>query len=177
MLNITPFPPFDYHIDKSNAGPRWQKWIAKLENLFIGLNLKDDKRKRALLLHYVGDAVYDIYEAEKGDSGDTYEATKGVLTSYFEPKRNVQMEIFNFRNCKQKVNQSLDDFVTELRTLAKNCNFVNTDSEILSQVIQHCKSSRLRKRALREPDKTLKEILEMGRSLEIADLQLLKTKP
>ena len=135
------------------------------------MNLKDDNRKRALLLHYVGDSVYDIYEAEKGDSRETYTATKGVLTSYFEPKRNVQMEIFNFRNCKQKVNQSLDDFVTELRTLAKNCNFANTDSEILSQVIQHCKSSRLRKRALREPDKTLKDILEMGRSLEIADLQ------
>lgn len=172
MYNITPFPPFDYDIDKSNAGPRWEKWIRKLENLFIGMNLKDDDRKRALLLHYVGDTVFDIYEAEKSSSDDTsYEETKEVLTSYFEPKRNIQMDIFNFRSCKQKVNQSLDDFVTELRQLAKYCDFLNTDEEILSQVIQHCKSSRLRKRALREPDKSLKEILELGRSLEMVDKQ------
>lgn len=171
MQNITPFPPFDYDIDKSNAGPRWEKWVKKLENLFIGMNLKDSNRKKALLLHYVGDSVYDIYEAEKSSSDSTYEETKQVLTSYFEPKRNIQMDIFNFRSCKQKANQSLDDFVTELRQLAKYCNFLSTDDEILSQVIQHCKSSRLRKRALREPDKTLKEILELGRSLEMVDKQ------
>ena len=122
MHNVTPFPPFDYDIDKSIAGPRWEKWLRKLETLFVGMNLKDENRKRALLLHYVGDAVYDIYKAEKGDSADTYEATKQVVTSYFEPKRNIQMDIFNLRSCKQKANQSLDDFVTELRQLAKNCN-------------------------------------------------------
>ena len=36
-------------------------------------------------------------------------------------------------------------------------------------MIQHCRLTRFRKRALREPDKTLKEILELGRSLELAD--------
>ena len=79
------------------------------------------------------------------------------------------MKIFNFRSCKQKANQSLDEYVTELRRLARNCDFANTDGEILSQVIQHCKSSRLRKRALRETDKSLTDILELGRSLELSD--------
>ena len=39
----------------------------------------------------------------------------------------------------------------------------------MSQVIQHCHSSRLRKPALREPGKSLTEILALGRSLELAD--------
>ena len=130
MHNVTSFPPFDYDIDKSNAGSRWEKWLRKLENPFVGMDLKDENRKRALLVLYVGDAVCDIYEAEKGDSADTYEATKHVLTSYLEPNRNIQMDIFNFRSCKQKANQALDDFVTELRQLAKNYNFTNTDAEI-----------------------------------------------
>lgn len=171
MNSLPSFPTFDYDVDKTNAGLRWEKYLSRLENLFVGMNLKDESRKRALLLHYVGEDVYDIYEAEKGDNPSTYEATKQVLTSYFKPKRNVQMEIFNFRSCKQKANQSLDDFVTELRKLAKNCEFTNTDAEILSQIIQHCSSSRLRKRALREPNKSLTEIIELGRSLELADTQ------
>ncbi len=74
------------------------------------------------------------------------------------------MEIFNFRSCKQKSNQSLDDFVTELRKLSQTCEFANTEAEILSQVIQHCRS-------LREPDKSLTEILALGRSVELADQQ------
>ena len=133
------------------------------------MNLKDDARKRALLLHYVGETVHDIYAAEKADSPATYDETKKVLSTYFKPKRNIQMAIFNFRSCKQKPNQSLDDFVTELRKLSKTCEFPNTDAEILSQVIQHYHSSRLRKRALREPNKSLTEILVLGRSLELAD--------
>ena len=172
MNSLPLFPTFDYAVDKTSAGLRWEKYLSRLENLFVGMNLKDESRKRALLLHYVGEDVYDIYEAEKGDSSSTYDATKEVLTSYFKPKRNVQMEIFNFRSCKQKANQSLDDFVTELRKLAKNCEFTDTDAEILSQVIQYCSSSRLRKRALREPNKSLTEIIELGRSLELADMQV-----
>ena len=162
MNSLPKFPTFDYDVDKTNAGPRWKKYVNCLENLFVGMNLKDDTRKRALLLQYVGESVHDIYEAEKGNSPATYDETKKVLSVYFEPKRNVQMEIFNFRSCKQKSSQSLDDFVIELRTLSKTCEFANPEAEILSQVIQHCSSSRLRKRALREPDKSLTEILTLG---------------
>ncbi len=39
----------------------------------------------------------------------------------------------------------------------------------MSQVIQHCSSSRFRRRALREPDKSLTEILDIGRTLELTD--------
>jgi hypothetical protein len=62
---------------------------------------------------------------------------------------------------KQKECQSLDEFVIELRKLAKTCKFANVDNEILSQVIPNCKSNRLRRRALREPDMTLNDIVTL----------------
>jgi len=117
--------------------------------------------------------VYDIYDAEKKDTEATFEATKKVLKDYFDPKKNIQMEIYKFRSYKQLDGQPLDEFVTELRKLAKNCQFANTDNEILTQVIQNCKSNRLRRRALREPDTTLDDLLTMGRALEMADAQAL----
>lgn len=172
-FNLPAFPSFDVETDKSNAGPRWGKWVERLENLFIGLDIDDVDRKRALLLHYAGERVYDIYDAEKKETAATYDATKKVLKDYFDPKRNIQMEIYKFRSYKQLDGQSLDEFVTELRKLAKNCQFANTDNEILTQVIQNCRSNRLRRRALREPDKTLDHILATGRALEMADAQAL----
>ena len=72
---------------------------------------------------------------------------------------------------QKKEGQSLDEFVTELRRLAKDCEFTNTDNEILSQVIQNCKSNQLRRRALREADKTLDQIIQLGRAMEISDTQ------
>ena len=170
-LSLPVFPSFDVDTDKSNAGPRWAKWVERLENLFVGLNIEDEDRKRALLLHYAGERVYDIYDAEKKQTAAEYDATKKVLKDYFDPKQSVQMEIYKFRSYKQLEGQSLDEFGTELRKLAKNCQFANTDSEILTQVIQNCRSNRLCRRALREADTTLDNLLKMGRALEMADAQ------
>ncbi|XP_062593850.1 uncharacterized protein LOC134255343 [Saccostrea cucullata] len=87
------------------------------------------------------------------------------------PRKNTQMEIYTFRNCKQKQGQTLDEYLTELRKFAKHCEFTNTDKEILSQIIQSCRSNQLRRRALREPDKGLEDIIQLGRSLELSDSQ------
>jgi hypothetical protein len=46
------------------------------------IEIEDTDRKRALLLHYAGERVYDIYniyDAEKKDTEATFEATKKVL--------------------------------------------------------------------------------------------------
>ena len=170
MNRLPEFAPFDY-ADKADAGPKWEKWINRLELLFTGMDISDNDRKRALLLHYAGERVYDIYEAEKRDTATDYEATKQVLSTYFSPRKNVQMEIYKFRNCKQSVSQSLDEYVTELRQLAKNCEFTDGDKEILSQIIQNCHSNRLRRRALRETDMTLAKLLDLGRALEASESQ------
>lgn len=63
----------------------------------------------------------------------------------------------------------MDEFVTELRLLSKNCGFTDIDKEILSQVIQHCSSSRFQRTVPREPDKSLTNILDIGRTLELTD--------
>ena len=79
------------------------------------------------------------------------------------------MVIYKCRSYKHLDGQPLDEFVIELRKLTKNCQFANTDNEILTQVIQNCKSNRLRRRALKEPDKILDDLLTMGRALEKTD--------
>jgi hypothetical protein len=76
MAGIPPFTSFDIETDKFSAAHRWNKWVGRLENLLVGLNITNDERKRALLLHYAGERVYDIYDAEKGDTGTSYDDTK-----------------------------------------------------------------------------------------------------
>ncbi|XP_061170050.1 uncharacterized protein K02A2.6-like [Saccostrea echinata] len=170
MDRLPEFPPFEY-ADKADAGPKWEKWIERLELLFTGMNIDDTGRRRALLLHYAGERVFDIYNAEKEDSPTTYVGTKQVLSTYFSPRKNIQMAVYKFRNCKQSGTQTLDEYVTELRRLSKDCEFNDVNKEILSQIIQHCRSNRLRRRALREPDMTLQNLMDLGRAMEVAETQ------
>lgn len=189
MENCIPaFPAFDPELDCADMAGRWRKWLARLENLFVALNITGDARKRALLLHYAGERVHDIFDAEKpavataissststtqGATPDpaTYDGTVNILTAYFSPKRNLQMERYIFRSCVQTQGQPLEAYVTELRRLAQSCSFHDNEQEVLSQLIQHCSSQRLRRRALREPDKSLSDIITMGRLLEQSEAQ------
>ena len=64
LPNVPSFP-----VHENNAETRWRKWISRLENLFIGLDIKDKQRQRALLLHYAGEDANEIFDTLI----DTYE--------------------------------------------------------------------------------------------------------
>ena len=88
------FDPFDIHAD----GPftqRWRKWIKRLENLFVAAAITDKKRQRALLLYYAGEEACEIFETLV-DTGDDFTTAKEKLTEYFDPKKNVEYEIYTF---------------------------------------------------------------------------------
>jgi hypothetical protein len=69
------------------------------------------------------------------------------------PSRNF------FRQASQQPDESMDVFVTRLRTLSKTCVFgEQTDEAIRDQAIDKCVSKELRRRLLREPDIDLSKL-------------------
>lgn len=68
---------------------------------------------RALLLHYVGERVYDIHKVEKGGKGDTYEETNKSARRLFQAEKiGIYIHIYSLRCCKQKDGKTLDEYVT-----------------------------------------------------------------
>ena len=80
------------------------------------------------------------------------------------------MAIFDFRELKQGVNETLNEYYRRLKTKATQCNFHSEEAEIKTQIIHTTRDSRLRNKALRET-MTLKEILDYGNTLERTDEQ------
>ncbi|VDI13935.1 Hypothetical predicted protein [Mytilus galloprovincialis] len=161
------FPPFSVH--ESAADQRWKKWTKRLQNLLVGMNIKDKVRQRALLLHYAGEEVNDIFDTLQ-ETGEDYDTALTKLTEYFAPKKNVEYEIYKFRQAKQETNETMDAFHTKLRQLSVNCEFNDDNREVKSQIVQGCSSSRLRRKALRE-DMTLEQLLSSARALELSERQ------
>ena len=145
------FPVFDPEIDETSVGIRWKKWLGCLENVLVALDITNKERKRAILLHYAGTKVSDIFFTlvlpEAGD--DIYKKSVLALTGYFEPKKNLTFETFSFRELKQDKEESVCQFVTKLRAAADRCEFGDKEREIKDQVVFRCKSERLRRKALR----------------------------
>ena len=75
-----------------------------------------------MLLHYAGKEVYDIFDTlqDTGTSND-YNIAKQKLDDHFNPQKNVEFEIYKFRQAKQNSEETMDGYCTRLRHLAEYC--------------------------------------------------------
>ena len=76
-----------------------------------------------------------------------------------------------FRQASQQDNETIDEFHTLLRRLAKHCEYVDVEFEIKMQIVCNGTSSRLRKKALKESNYSLKDMLIDGRKSETCSAQ------
>ena len=150
------FPPFT----EAAVDSHWKFML-------IGMDVKDAKRKRALLLHYAGEDVYDIFTTLP-EIDETFDAAKQALTKYVAPQKSSEFEVYKFRQEKQESHENLDSFHIRLSKLGEHCDFANIDKEMKSQIIQGCTSTRLRRKALKS-EISLDEIIIEARSLELSD--------
>ena len=136
--------------------------------MLISLREFDPTVRRGLLLTYVGEATNDIFDT-LSDTGTTYETAITRLTEHFDPIRNKDINIYDFRQIKQEPGESLQNFYRRLKEKAILCEFPNQDAEIKTQIIHHTSDSRIRRKALREP-MDLKALVDYGYALEKSDL-------
>ena len=95
-ISLPNFPPFKVHLD-GNGGPRWKKWLGQFDRLTIALGITDDKQKRALLLHYGGPEVDEIFGTlqDVGEDKDYNKAVEKLIA--YSPQVNTTYEVYNFR--------------------------------------------------------------------------------
>ena len=114
------FAEFDTHSDGA-VDTRWKKWLARFRNLLLAL-VDSTKRQRALLLHYAGESVNEIFETlpdtDAGEDENPFQKAVTALTNYFTPKKNREFEVYVFRKAKQESDESIAAFHTRLRRLA-----------------------------------------------------------
>lgn len=171
VIDLPAIQPFSV-AETSSLAVRWEKWKKSLDYYIRASGITDQKQKRAILLHLAGPDVQDIFET-LNDTGDDYKTALEKLNEHFQPCKNIPFERHVFRQAFQAPDESIDAFVTRLRTLSKTCQFVDNVSQemIRDQVIEKCTSTALRRRLLREKDLTLQTLLSLGRAFEQSERQ------
>ena len=81
-----------------------------------------DARRKAVLLHSLGPEAQNIfYTLTPRD--DTYEAAIEALTARFKTAVNVSAERYRFRSRAHAPGETIDQYVSVLRELSRDCNF------------------------------------------------------
>lgn len=114
-----------------------------------------------------GQEIKDTFEVETGEDGQEV-VTTAILFAKFEahckPKKNLVVERHHFLTREQVPSESVDQYVTELRTLAASCKWGDLkDDLICSRIVNGILSRTVRERLLRESDFKLNKAVEICR--------------
>ena len=162
--------PKPFVCDKGSTitvGVRWAEWLRDFEIFAAGSGLVDDSQKCAVLQHVAGPSVREIYYTQ-AKTTDKYADIVKALTTHFKPLENLEFNVFNFCQLRQTKQESVDEFAIRLRSAALLCKFTDVDAEIERQIINGCRSIKLKEKILEKAGITLKEILTTARTGEAA---------
>lgn len=183
----------DLEGDTSAVGIRWERWKRSLKIYLEAADIQTPAKKRAILLHFGGPGLQEIYSnlpeattvtptvtsapseapTAAAASQDVFEVALEKLDRYFLPKQSKVYERHLFRQLKQETDEKMEKFLVRLRNQADKCGFGKPDNFIIDQITERCTSNELRKKILTMGDKaTLDKIMTMSNTLELVSHQL-----
>ena len=167
-------PPEKLHIVAGTQQEHvWKDWVDNLVMYFTALGITDGTRQKAILLYTAGEDVRKIYKTLV-DTGTDFASAKQTLDIYFKGKKNVVFERNQFRRTLQDSNETVKAYVTRLIDLSNSCDFekYSPEAAVIDQVIEHCSSSKLRRKLLSEEKAlTLDRVVSVASTMEITEEQ------
>jgi hypothetical protein len=162
---------------ESDGGVHLQEaWIDFKEQMtlyFLASGQKDveDNQKVSLLLFQMGSSYLKVYNNElifaQGEDKKKYETVVSKFDDYFAPKKLTKAYITKFQSRKQKANETLSQYVTELRSMAKYCGFGQNEDTMLAVQISNGVSDQQLRKKLWDEDLTLAQVLQKCNNFEV----------
>ncbi|GBM72478.1 hypothetical protein AVEN_103961-1, partial [Araneus ventricosus] len=162
---------------EGNVSENWKKFKQRF---FIYLEAsekinKPDKLKVALLLTTMGEDCLDIYNSFglSAEDSEKFDIVIKSFDDYFSPKKNTVIARYKFFNCVQRENESVDSFVTNLKVLAKDCDFETQEENLIRDLlIIGIKDITIKEKLLIESDLHLDQAVQYCRAKESSNQQI-----
>ncbi|KAL0148660.1 hypothetical protein M9458_055987 [Cirrhinus mrigala] len=152
----------------------FEEYIERLECFFHANDIEDDAKKRSVLLSVCGSKTYSTLRsviAPTQPSTVTNTNIVAALKRHYSPAPSEIVQRFHFHNCKQKPNQSISNYIAELRRLSVHCSFGDQlDAMLRDRIVCGVLDEALQRRLLAEPTLTFKEAEERALAAETASL-------
>ena len=162
-----------------NVADNWKVWKQMWSNYMViaHFEMKPPAYEVALFLHCIAVNALKIFNGFQFDSPDDKNDLAKIIQKFDEftiGELNETFERYTFNSRNQQENESIDAYVTDLRTLANTCNFFDCmrDSIIRDRIVLGIQDHRTRKRLLQERSLTLLKCIDLCKNSETTNLQL-----
>ena len=116
----------------------------------------------------------DIFRGlENTGTATEYETAVTKLNEHFTVKTNATFQRHKFRKLAQSHEETVAQFVSRLRKNTDGCDFHDSNIAIRDQVVERCRSEKLKRKFLEKGDVlTLEEMLKVAAHFEEVETQL-----
>ena len=159
-----------------NLAKNWEQFQQRFNFFLVGRGdgAKSDRIKTSLLLHVIGDRGIEVYNTFKFEDGDEMKLDNVInaFKHYCTPKTNETAERFKFLSRKQKFDESLQDFITDLKNLARGCSYGDQKENFIRDVLTiGILENSLREKLLRTENLTLEVAEKICRATQFSRQQ------
>lgn len=160
------------HIEAYVYGDDFNDYIERMDSL-IALNTVAEADQMRFCIGFCGADLYKIIKSCVAPAKITeikYADMKTKLKEYYEPKLNKTAERFKFYTRQQKVDESVSDYIVEIKALSQTCEFGNYLAEALcDKIVFGVTNPKIQSALLRDKQLTFDKACEVAKSVEMAD--------
>ncbi|XP_067944829.1 uncharacterized protein [Watersipora subatra] len=173
------------HLDFVNASTQWTEWLKRFQRFrnIGGLAEQSNAVQIDSLLYIMGPESEDVYAQLQftGDEADrTFKAVVDAFTAYFQPRRNVLNYRTQFYNRKQSADESAEEYIRSVHTLAVKCRFdagLTQNDMVKDRLLSGMSDTSLSSELQLDEDVTLDAVISKMRAKEAIVKQMqLETK-
>ena len=150
----------------------WPLYVERLGHVLVANGITEEPKKRAIFLSVIGASNYKLLSslvapAKPGEKEYTELVEK--LSEHFTPAPSEIVERFKFHTRFRKPGESVTSYVSELRSIAKRCNFSATlETMLRDRIVCGINDAVIQRRLLSEKELTFKSALEVAQGMESA---------
>ncbi|CAC5418952.1 unnamed protein product [Mytilus coruscus] len=168
-------PEIDYS-HEDNLSEKWKRWKQTM-NLYleVAMGEKTEKEQCRAVVYVIGLEGREIYNTFNfgENEADKLEVLLKKFEDYCIPKKNVTVIRHRFNTRVQNSSESIDQYLTDLKLIAKNCEFEHLkDGLIRDRIVCGMNSSRVKERLIRMDGLTLDKAVGICRANEESRKQM-----
>ena len=157
----------------SGEPTEWEDYVDCLENYFVAHDVKEDEKKRAILLSESGAATYKLIRSLVAPRKPNEVDYKDLLTkakAHFAPTCSTIVQRYKFNIRVRQPGKTVAAYVAELRTLSTHCAYGEMLEDLLrDRLVCGISDVRLQCRLLAEPNLTFNKAVEIAQATETVE--------
>lgn len=171
-------PPKSITFD-DNLATTWKSWKKAWSRYEIATSVHKEEGivRVSTLLSVIGEdgvKAHDTFTWNLGEDQNDIDIVLRKFDQYCTPRTQINYERYRFNNRNQEPGENISNYLTELRTIAKNCahDTITPDEILRDRLVLGIRDDHVRERLLRTNELTLPKAVNIIKAAEQTQQQV-----